>query len=92
MMITDVIRHAKSEHVVHFLLTSYFESRAHADLADKLPPALKRLPFAGRHDLAERLRALETASGMSFVLTRHVGVKEPCKLCRATHPTLFRIP
>ena len=65
MMITDAIRHAKSEHVVHFLLTSYFEARAHSDPADRLPSALKRLPFTGRSDLAERLHALSVASFMS---------------------------
>lgn len=64
-MITDAIRHAKSEHVVHFLLTAYFEARAHSDFADTLPSALKRLPFTGRRDLAERLQALKAASAMS---------------------------
>ncbi|MES2563986.1 MAG: hypothetical protein V4637_14835 [Pseudomonadota bacterium] len=92
MMITDAIRHAKSEHVVHFLLTSYFEARAHADVADKLPPALKRLPFAGRHDLAERLSALRASSAMSAPRSQARVESEAMEILTAAWRRLGALP
>ena len=55
MDITDVIRDARSEHVVSFLLIAYIES---LQFSNRLPSRVTYLPVNGVHDVSSRYQIL----------------------------------
>ena len=58
MMITDVMRQAKTEHEIYFLLTAYVQSVRFGDKLSLIPENLTALPLAGIEDVAKRCQQL----------------------------------
>jgi len=61
MIINDVIREAKSEHEVYFLLTSYVEAVCYCDRLNCLPEQIRGLPLHGVEDVRTRIDGLRAA-------------------------------
>lgn len=57
-MFADVIRQAKNEHEICFLLTSYVESVRYCDQLNLLPECVKRVPPAGMEQVREQCQQL----------------------------------
>lgn len=53
-MITDVIREAKSEHEIYFLLTAYMEAIQFSDKLSFVPAAGEHLPVDSMHGVRTR--------------------------------------
>lgn len=58
MTINDVIREAKSEHEVYFLLTAYVEAVRYCDRLSFLPAQVRELPLNGLEDVSTRIDGL----------------------------------
>jgi hypothetical protein len=59
VILPKAIQLAQTDHVIYFLLAAYVETLDYYDPArSALPPQVRRLPIAGRRDIAERLHAL----------------------------------
>src|SRR5262245_33848549 len=58
MMIADVIRHAKTEHEIYFLLTAYLESIQFGNGKNFASRTTIKLPLAGSQDLQQRFNQL----------------------------------
>lgn len=65
MTINDVIREAKSEHEVYFLLTAYVEAVRYVDKMSFLPPSVRDLPLNGVDDVKARFDGLKAELGQS---------------------------
>jgi hypothetical protein len=65
MIINDVIREAKSEHEVYFLLTAYVEAVRYCDRLSFLPAQVRDLPLNGVDDVRTRIVGLQAALGRS---------------------------
>jgi hypothetical protein len=63
MTINDVIREAKSEHEVYFLLTAYVEAVRYVDRMSLLPPSVRELPLSGMDDVKARFDGLKAELG-----------------------------
>lgn len=65
MIIVDAIRRARTEYVVYFLLSAWFETLAHTGRARVLPEEAARLPVRNSVDVTRRLRLIreKLASG-----------------------------
>ena len=63
MTINDVIREAKSEHEVYFLLTAYVEAVRYVDRMSLLPASVRDLPLNGVDDVKARFDGLRTELG-----------------------------
>jgi hypothetical protein len=65
-MFVDVIREAKNEHEIYFLLTSYVEAVRFGDKLNLVPECAKTLPLAGidhvRHQSQQLIVELDKAS------------------------------
>jgi hypothetical protein len=65
-MFADVIREAKNEHEIYFLLTSYVEAVRFGDKLNLVPESVKTLPLAGighvRHQSQQLIVELDKAS------------------------------
>jgi len=59
MTINDVIREAKSEHEVYFLLTAYVEAVRYVDKMSFLPASVRDLPLNGMADVKARFDGLK---------------------------------
>src|SRR5262245_24972653 len=59
MTINDVIREAKSEHEVYFLLTAYVEAVRYVDKMSLLPASVRELPLNGMDDVKARFDGLK---------------------------------
>lgn len=65
MTINDVIREAKSEHEVYFLLTAYVEAVRYVDRMSLLPASVRDLPLNGMDDVKARFDGLRAELGQS---------------------------
>jgi hypothetical protein len=65
MTINDVIREAKSEHEVYFLLTAYVEAVRYVDRMSLLPASVRDLPLNGVDDVKARFDGLRAELGQS---------------------------
>lgn len=65
MIINDVIREAKSEHEVYFLLTAYVEAVRYCDRLSFLPAQVRELPLNGMDDVKARFDGLKAELGQS---------------------------
>ena len=65
MIINDVIREAKSEHEVYFLLTAYVEAVRYCDRLSFLPAQVRELPLNGVEDVKTRIDGLRAELGRS---------------------------
>jgi hypothetical protein len=65
MTINDVIREAKSEHEVYFLLTAYVEAVRYVDRMSFLPASVRELPLNGMDDVKARFDGLKAELGQS---------------------------
>jgi len=65
--ISDVIREAKNEHEVYFLLTSYVETVRFCDKLNCLPAPVRELPLNGFEDVRNRIGGLRAELGASHV-------------------------
>lgn len=65
MTINDVIREAKSEHEVYFLLTAYVEAVRYVDKMSFLPASVRELPLNGVDDVKARFDGLRAELGRS---------------------------
>ena len=63
MTINDVIREAKSEHEVYFLLTAYVEAVRYVDRMSSLPASVRELPLNGMDDVKARFDGLQAELG-----------------------------
>jgi hypothetical protein len=63
MTINDVIREAKSEHEVYFLLTAYVEAVRYVDRMSSLPASVRELPLKGVEDVKARFEGLRAELG-----------------------------
>src|SRR5262245_21550418 len=63
MTINDVIREAKSEHEVYFLLTAYVEAVRYVDRMSSLPASVRDLPLNGVDDVKARFDGLTAELG-----------------------------
>src|SRR5262245_39315434 len=63
MTINDVIREAKSEHEVYFLLTAYVEAVRYVDRMSSLPASVRDLPLNGVDDVKARFDGLRAELG-----------------------------
>jgi hypothetical protein len=63
MTINDVIREAKSEHEVYFLLTAYVEAVRYVDRMSFLPASVRELPLNGMDDVKARFDGLRAELG-----------------------------
>jgi|SRR5688572_27888545 hypothetical protein len=63
MTINDVIREAKSEHEVYFLLTAYVEAVRYVDRMSSLPASVRDLPLNGVDDVKARFAGLRAELG-----------------------------
>jgi hypothetical protein len=63
MTINDVIREAKSEHEVYFLLTAYVEAVRYVDRMSLLPASVRELPLNGVDDVKARFDGLRAELG-----------------------------
>ena len=63
MTINDVIREAKSEHEVYFLLTAYVEAVRYVDRMSLLPASVRDLPLNGMDDVKARFDGLRAELG-----------------------------
>ena len=63
MTINDVIREAKSEHEVYFLLTAYVEAVRYVDRMSSLPASVRELPLNGMDDVKARFDGLRAELG-----------------------------
>lgn len=57
-MYKDVIREAKSEQEIYFLLNSYVEAVRFGDQLNVVPDPVKRLPLAGRTQVRQQYQKL----------------------------------
>src|SRR5690348_7336878 len=61
VMITHALELAQSEHVIHFLLSSYVETLDHYGSTRSLfPPDVRHLPLGGKLDIQKRLSVVRT--------------------------------
>jgi hypothetical protein len=58
MTINDVIREAKSEHEIYFLVTAYVEAVRYCDPLSFLPAQARDLPLKGVDDVRTRIDGL----------------------------------
>jgi len=65
MTINEVIREAKSEHEVYFLLTAYVEAVRYVDRMSLLPASVRDLPLNGMDDVKARFDGLRVELGQS---------------------------
>jgi hypothetical protein len=65
MTINDVIREAKSEHEVYFLLTAYVEAVRYVDRMSLLPSSVRDLPLNGMDDVRARFDGLRAELGQA---------------------------
>ena len=65
MTINDVIREAKSEHEVYFLLTAYVEAVRYVDRMSSLPASVRDLPLNGVDDVKARFDGLRAELGQT---------------------------
>jgi hypothetical protein len=65
MTINDVIREAKSEHEVYFLLTAYVEAVRYVDRMSLLPASVRELPLNGVSDVKARFDGLRAELGQA---------------------------
>ena len=63
MTINDVIREARSEHEVYFLLTAYVEAVRYVDRMNLLPAQVRELPLNGMDDVKARFDGLKAELG-----------------------------
>jgi hypothetical protein len=63
MTINDVIREAKNEHEVYFLLTAYVEAVRYVDRMSLLPASVRDLPLKGVDDVKARFDGLKAELG-----------------------------
>ena len=63
MTINDVIREARSEHEVYFLLTAYVEAVRYVDRMSFLPASVRELPLNGVDDVKARYDGLRAELG-----------------------------
>jgi len=57
-MFADVIREAKNEHEIFFLLTSYVEAVRFGDQLNLVPEGVKKLPLTGISQVRQQLQQL----------------------------------
>lgn len=81
MTINDVIREAKSEHEIYFLVTAYVEAVRYCDRLNFLPEQVRDLPFKGVNDVKTRIDGLKAELGRSLAQkadspSRAVVIKE----------------
>ena len=57
-MFADVIREAKNEHEIYFLLTAYVEAVRFGDQLNLVPESVKTLPLAGNAHVRAQLQQL----------------------------------
>jgi hypothetical protein len=57
-MFADVIREAKNEHEILFLLTSYVEAVRFGDQLNLVPESVKKLPLTGISEVRQQLQQL----------------------------------
>jgi hypothetical protein len=57
-MFADVIREAKNEHEIYFLLTSYVEAVRFGDQLNLVPQSVKTLPLAGLGHVKQQLQRI----------------------------------
>ena len=65
MTINDVIREARTEHEIYFLLTSYVEAVRYCDRLSFLPAQVRDLPLGGVEDVKKRIAGLRAQLGRS---------------------------
>lgn len=59
MTINDVIREARSEHEIYFLVTAYVEAVRYCDRLSFLPSQVRDLPLQGVDDVRTRIDGLK---------------------------------
>jgi hypothetical protein len=69
MTINDVIREAKSEHEIYFLVTAYVEAVRYCDRLSFLPAQVRELPIKGMDDFQKRIDGLKAELGKSSAQT-----------------------
>jgi hypothetical protein len=69
MTINDVIREAKSEHEIYFLVTAYVEAVRYCDRLSFLPAQVRELPIKGVDDFQKRIDGLNAELGKSSAQT-----------------------
>ncbi|HET6492979.1 MAG TPA: hypothetical protein VFG44_08405 [Burkholderiales bacterium] len=57
-MFSDVIREAKNEHEIYFLLTSYVEAVRFGDQLNLVPQSVKTLPLGGLSHVRQQLERI----------------------------------
>jgi hypothetical protein len=75
MHITQVIREARNEHALYFLLTAYVEAVGHGRAPQLISEYALQLPLKDRRDVEERCRVLQRkrkATG-SYTTAPHRG-------------------
>ena len=93
-MYKDVIREAKSEQEIYFLLTSYVEAVRFGDQLNVVPAPVKRLPLAGRSEVRQQYQKLVELDQTSKAATDNANlvIKEALPIVGAALERLESLP